>query len=439
MSASGTVAVRGAAQAASGRWEAERSRASDLLAAHGSPLWIADADRVRANARAVRAAFPGARLAYSYKTNRLLAFLRALDDEGVAPEVVCEAEYALARDVVGADGEAIVVNGPAKPDTLLARAADDRALVVVDTAGELDRVAAVGGGRVGLRVALDSFGALPSRFGIAPHEVEAAARQARALGLRVEALSAHLVSTDFTERPVAGRPLAADVRVRWPKPPEEHSRAARALAALARTVGAPLVDLGGGWPGAADLEPYARAVAAALRGDGFGGELLVEPGRALVRDAVDLACTVVAVKALADGTPCAVLDAGTNVVPGALWGAPRVEPLEVASRAAPRPTLLSGPLCLNVDVVHPAARLPPLAPGDTLVVRDVGAYQQVHATQFGEPRPAVVVRDGGSGRWPAGASGSTTWWRQSATPCTSVNGGDEGVCDGAPRRSGAPK
>jgi diaminopimelate decarboxylase len=369
--------------------------AARLLAEHGSPLWIADADRVRANARAVRAAFGGAHLAYSYKTNRLLAFLRALDEEGVAPEVVCEAEYALARDLVDADGEAIVVNGPAKPDSLLERAADDGALVVVDTADELERVAAAGGGRVGLRVALDSFGALPSRFGIAPDEIEAAAREARALGLRVEALSAHLVSTDFAERPAPARPLAADVVVHWPKPPAEHARAARTVAALARAVGAPLVDLGGGWPGAADLEPYARAVEAALRDAGFSGDLLVEPGRALVRDAVDLACTVVAVKTLADGTPCAVLDAGTNLVPGALWGTPRVEPLEVASSEPHRPTLLSGPLCLNVDVVHPAAGLPPLRPGDTLLLRDVGAYQQVHATQFGEPRPAVVVWDGG--------------------------------------------
>ena len=38
---------------------------------------------------------------------------------------MCAAEYALARDVIGAPGDSIVVNGPAKPDALLERAAAD--------------------------------------------------------------------------------------------------------------------------------------------------------------------------------------------------------------------------------------------------------------------------------------------------------------------------
>jgi diaminopimelate decarboxylase len=140
-------------------------------------------------------------------------------------------------------------------------------------------------------------------------------------------------------------------------------------------------------------------VAAALREEDFAGRLMLEPGRALVADAVDLACTVVAVKELPGGGPCAVLDAGTNLLPGALWGWPRFE----AVRAAGEPdaggpgTLLSGPLCLNVDVVHPAAEVGPLVPGDLLVARGVGAYQQVQSTQFGDVRPAVAVRE--EGRW----------------------------------------
>jgi NADH oxidase (H2O2-forming) len=45
--------------------------------------------------------------------------------------------------------------------------------------------------------------------------------------------------------------------------------------------------------------------------------LLLEPGRAVVADAVDLLFTVVAVKRLADGGRCLVCDAGTNLLPGA--------------------------------------------------------------------------------------------------------------------------
>jgi diaminopimelate decarboxylase len=91
-----------------------------------------------------------------------------------------------------------------------------------------------------------------------------------------------------------------------------------------------------------------------------------------------------------------VLDAGTNLLPGALWAWPRLEALE--PRAGATPTLVAGPLCLNIDVVAPAAALGELAVGDVLVARDVGAYQQVQATQFGDLRPAVVAREGGTWR-----------------------------------------
>ena len=95
----------------------------ELVAAHGSPLWLVDLDRVRRRVREFRAAWerhvPDVEVAYSYKTNRLPAILLAVADEGAAPEVVSHAEYLLARDVVGAPGDTIVVNGPAKPDGLL--------------------------------------------------------------------------------------------------------------------------------------------------------------------------------------------------------------------------------------------------------------------------------------------------------------------------------
>ncbi|MEA2277874.1 MAG: diaminopimelate decarboxylase [Solirubrobacteraceae bacterium] len=372
---------------------------AELIAEHGSPLWLADVDRARERLREFRAAWedawPDVHVSYSYKTNRLPAFLRALAAEGAGHEVVCAAEYALAVDVVGADGADVTVNGPAKPDALLARAAQDGALVVVDAQDELDRAAAAGVRRVGLRVAVPGIGVEPTRFGIEPDAVVAAAGRAAALGLRVEALAVHLVSTGF-DRPLASAPrLGAAIVVSWPPPPDGHAAAAALLGALAVQLGIGAVDLGGSFPPAPAVAGHARAVAQALHASGFAGRLMVEPGRAIVADAVDLACSVVAVKRMADGTRCVVVDAGTNLVPGALWGWPRIEPARAARSDGP--ALVSGPLCLNVDVLHPAAELPVLRPGDALVVRDVGAYQQVQSTQFGDLRPAVVARE--DGRW----------------------------------------
>lgn len=369
----------------------------ELIAEHGSPLWLADVDRFRVNLCDFRTAWreqwPDTRVAYSYKTNRLLAFLQAAELDGACAEVVCEAEYRLAAGVVETAPRSIVVDGPAKPDSLLARAGAGGSLVLADSAAELERAAAHGVRRIGLRVALQSFTGARTRFGIPPGEVAAAARAAAGLGLSVEALSTHLVSTDFDPR--TGR-----VVVSWPRPPDEHARAARALAELAADLEADghaiaMIDLGGGFPSAQHVHRHARAVADVLRQAGFDGILLLEPGRALAADAVDLAFTVVAIKTLADGCRCLVCDAGTNLLPGALSAPPRLEAPD--RRGVSSLALVTGPLCLNVDVLHPRAELPVLKPGDALVARGVGAYQHACSTQFGEPRPAVLTCE--RGRW----------------------------------------
>jgi diaminopimelate decarboxylase len=379
--------------------------AIDLVAEHGSPLWLADVDRVRANARAFltawESAWPGVVVAYSYKTNRTPPFLEALAEEGILPEVVCEAEYGIAREL-GADGAGIVVNGPAKSARLLAHSARDGALVIADSAEELDRLAAAGVTRAGIRVAVEGVGVGPTRFGVPAGEVPQAVRRAVRLGLQIEVLSTHLVSMGFTTLPAMAEGLARTVASSWPRPPDSHVQAAGLLAELAarlEAAGAPVetLDLGGGFPPAAEVAPHAAAVARELRSHGFSGRLLLEPGRALVADAVDLVVSVVAVKRLSGGERCVVVDGGTNLVPGALWRWPRVEPL-AAGDGPGTPTLVTGPLCLNVDVLHPGAELPPLRPGDLLAVRAVGAYQQSQSTQFGDLRPAIVVRDGGTWR-----------------------------------------
>ena len=358
-----------------------------------SPVWVADVERFSANLHAFgaawRAEWPRTRVAYSYKTNRLVDFLHAAEQAGAGAEVVCEAEYELAIGVVETDPRNIVVDGPAKPDALLARAGAGGALVLADSIAELDRAAAGGVTQIGLRVALESFTGAVTRFGIAPGEIAAAARGAAGLGLTVEALSTHLVSTDFD--PATGR-----VVVNWPRPAAEHARAAALLADLARSLraaghGLATIDLGGGFPPAAAVADHAREVALALRAGGFDGTLLLEPGRAVVADAVDLVFTVVAVKSLADGTRCLVCDAGTNFLPGALTAPPRIEALGAGGPLSP--ALVTGPLCLNVDVIHPCAQLPILGPGARLVARSVGAYQQSAATGFGEAPPPVAVRN----------------------------------------------
>lgn len=132
---------------------------ADLLAEHGSPLWLANLDIVRDRARAFaeawRSAWPDVEIAYSLKANRLPAILRAVGEQGIGHQVGSEAEYRLARVVADAEGRSIVVQGPAKPPALLEMAAADNALVIADSLAELRRLAAAGVRRVGVRVSLD--------------------------------------------------------------------------------------------------------------------------------------------------------------------------------------------------------------------------------------------------------------------------------------------
>lgn len=377
---------------------------SDLVAEYGSPLWMADLDRARDAFRDLSALFArywgDTEIAYSFKTNRLLALLVALTDEGAAAEVVCDAEYALARDILALDGRRVVINGPAKTDALLARAACDGALVMCDAADEIDRAAAAGVTRIGLRVSQPGAFGAASRFGIPSGAVVAAAGRAARFGLQLEALGTHVVSTDVQVPPDAGSRLAAQVRVMWPRGPEDHVRAARCLARIARELrvaGWPIrtLDIGGGLPAPADAAGHVQGMAQALRDEDFDGRLIAEPGRALVAAAVDLVCSVVAVKRLEDGRRAVVVDAGTNHVAGALWQWPTVRSLADGPPAGP--AMVCGPLCLNIDILHPAVDLPDVRPGELIVIEGVGAYAQSHATQFGDVRPAVIARD--HGRW----------------------------------------
>jgi diaminopimelate decarboxylase len=378
---------------------------SDAVAAFGSPLWRADLDGARDAYRDLSGLLDGAWddtvIAYSFKTNRLLALLVALTDAGAHAEVVCDAEYALARDILALDGDRIIVNGPAKTDALLTRAARDGALVMCDAPEEVDRAVAAGVARIGFRVRCDGALGATSRFGICPHEVAAAAGRVAAAGLSLEALGTHVVSTDVRESLDPTSSLAGQVRVLWPRGPRDHIRAAQSLARIARELweaGYPRIgtlDLGGGLPAPDDAAGHVDGIVRALRADGFDGRLVVEPGRALVAAAVDLVCTVIAVKRLDDGRRAVVVDAGTNHVPGALWQWPTVRSLTDGPSAGS--AMVCGPLCLNIDILHPAVDLPDVNPGDLIVIEGVGAYAQSHATQFGDVRPAVMARDGG--RW----------------------------------------
>lgn len=383
----------------------------ELLTEYGSPLFAVFERRLRAQFRSMRDTFTAngvdTTISYSYKTNYLPALCDVLHQEGAWAEVVSGMEYKLAR-ALGVEPEQIIFNGPFKSQEELSVAIAEGALVNIDGFDELSAIRKVARAvgrtaRIGIRFNF-RHGANPwTKFGFnvengdAKRALEIIAGDRR---LRFEALHNH--SGTFQVDPkVYGRAAAVMV---------ELAREARALG-LKPTI----ADFGGGYPSgnrlkqhfdvpggsgprANGLAPFAELILnriCAAR-EAFGGRPMVvlEPGRALVDEAVQLLCTVVATKEIPGQGPAVIIDAGVNILPTAYWYDHEVDvaPSREDERAGMfRPVNIYGPLCMQIDVVRERASLPPLSVGSPLIITNVGAYCLTQSMQFIQPRPAVVL------------------------------------------------
>jgi len=173
------------------------------------------------------------------------------------------------------------------------------------------------------------------------------------------------------------------------------------------------IDLGGGFPSqnilkaqfltgdkaVPSISRYAAAIAEGLSVLDYPSHsqptLVLEPGRALVDEAGFLITTVVANKHLPDNRRGLVVDAGVNSLFTSFWYNHEVVPAQPL-RGIPEPTVIYGPLCMNIDVMRDKLMFPSLSVGDRLVFKNVGAYNVTQWMQFITYRPAVVLvgRDG---------------------------------------------
>lgn len=376
-----------------------------LVERFGSPLFVFSertlVSRRRELADALAVRLPTARLAWSYKTNYLDAVCKVMHREGSLAEVVSELELDKAlRHVPGTE---VIFNGPFKPEGALEKAFRAGVRVHLDHFDELARAEAVArrlglAPKVAIRVNMTVPGTPPwSRFGFNLESGQAldAVRRLKAGGvLRLAGLHAHIGT--FVQEVDAYR--------------QEARKLAELANLLAREHGVLVewIDLGGGFasrntlhaqylPGdqvTPSFAQYAEAIAEGLQAlatpEARMPAIYLETGRALVDEAGSLVTTVHANKRLADGRRGVILDAGVNSLFTAFWYRHDVVPAQETS-GTPEPTVLYGPLCMAIDVVRDQLLFPPLAVGDRLVVRNVGAYNVTQWMQFITARPAVVM------------------------------------------------
>jgi diaminopimelate decarboxylase len=375
------------------------AHAPELAARFGTPLYVFDGPRLAGAATAFREAWgPDAEIAYSLKCNPLMGVVARLHRAGCGAEAASGFEYRLARRA-GVPGPRIVFNGPLKRPEELRRALVEGATIVADGPEQVREIARLAAhaspeARIGLRLVppdragVHAAGGGADRFGVPARMAPAAARTLARAGLRLSGLHVHLGAYQLGPLPHDGPPIHG-VTVSYPVAPARFAGAARLLAETAeRLGGVDWLDLGGGWPAAGGIAEHRAAVREALRD--APARLVLEPGRALVRDAGWVLTRVVARR----GPGAVVVDVGITQVPCVLW---KRSPVYVADPrpGAHRSTDLFGPLCLQHDAVAREVPLPPLRVGDLVWIGQAGAYAMAQASPFIHLRPGAVMLEEG--------------------------------------------
>ncbi|MDT3398049.1 diaminopimelate decarboxylase [Streptomyces sp. B1866] len=390
---------------------------AELADRFGTPAYVLDEDEVRARARAWRAALPGADVAYASKAFLCRAMVSWMDDEGLSLDVCSAGELELAA-VTGFPAGRITLHGNAKsPEELRAALRLGVGRIVVDSTGEISRLAAllpatgtprqrvllrvVPGVEAGAHKAVRT-GVEDQKFGVPITGGVAEDAIARILGqpaLQLAGLHCHLGSQ------IAGvEPYVTAVR--------------RLVSLLARVrdrhgVTLPELDLGGGFAiayrdgdPAFDPRVYADRVVPELHARCAEAglpvpRLAVEPGRWIAGPAGVALYRVLAVKTGAARTFVAV-DGGMSDNPRpALYGARYTVRLAGRGSAAPpRRVTVVGRHCEAGDVLAEDVELPAdVRPGDLLAVPAAGAYHLSMASSYNlVGRPPVAAVSGGRAR-----------------------------------------
>jgi diaminopimelate decarboxylase len=397
----------------------------ELAREFGTPAYVVAEDDLRARARAFVQAGRAAgheqlHVLFASKAFPCSAVLTLFAAEQLWCDVASGGELHLALRA-GFAPERIVMHGNAKSAAELRLALRHRVgLIVIDNFDEIDRLAALlaegaladrGPQPVLLRATPDvrgdthakiSTGQADSKFGFGMDDMPAAIARVRGVdGLVLQGVHAHIGSQLFDLEPFR--------------------RSAAALASLAELVragaGSPTWDLGGGLGVAytADQQPPSieqyvdTLVQAANERLGEHGQLLIEPGRALVANAGVTLYTVQSVKR--NVSTWVAVDGGMsdNLRP-MLYGA--VYEAHVADRlpAPPGPAVegrgerltrcvLAGKHCESGDVIVRDALLDDPRPGDVIVTPATGAYGYAMSNNYnGVPRPPVIFCSGGDAR-----------------------------------------
>ena len=385
-----------------------------LAEKYSTPLYVYSATQITQRLQLFEHAFANRphTICYAVKANSSLAILRLLAEQGAGFDIVSGGELERVRQAHKAALKKVVFSGVGKQVWEIDAALHANILLFnVESEAELHllaaRAEALGkAARFALRVNPDVFaethpyistGLSEHKFGIDIKAARAIYRAAKkSKWLDPAGVSVHIGSQIRKVDPFA----AALTRV-------------TALIADLRRDGHNIryVDAGGGlgidygagtFDPAKQVEKYAAALTKGLAGE--SAHLLLEPGRFIVAQAGALLTRVLYVKKNGSKT-FVITDAGMNdLIRPALYHAHHeiIPVKQPTKQTAGKGTFenkvdVVGPVCESGDFFARDRALPPVKPGDLVVLLDAGAYGMSQTSNYNtRARPAEVLVEGKS-------------------------------------------
>lgn len=368
----------------------------------GTPLHVYSASAIRGRICALQAALQGldTLVCYAVKANANLAILALMADAGLGADIVSAGE--LQRSLrAGIPAERIVFSGVAKSaDEIGDGLAAGIARFNVESRDELNSLQGLAAARnaivrASVRVNPDvdarthakiSTGKAENKFGVGIDEArEWFADSARLTHVRLDGLHVHIGSQMLSLDPL--RLALQRLAVFW-----------RELASAGHEIAS--IDVGGGlgvsYRDGRDepvaVQDYAEVIRKSLRG--FGGRILLEPGRWLVAEAGILLTRVLRIKQGRRRRFLVVDAAMTELLRPSLYDAWH-EIVPVSRRQLP-PQIYDvvGPVCETSDTFAVDRQLPPCEPGELLMIKTTGAYGAAMASNYNSrPFAAEVLVD----------------------------------------------
>jgi len=387
------------------RTEIDGVSVNELTQKFGTPLFVFSERKMEELYNRLYSAFssryPDVQFGWSYKTNYLNEICNVFHKLGSCAEVVSEFEYQKAR-ALGIEGKDIIFNGPYKPYADLKIAVEEGAKIHVDNLFELDDLEKIADELnvvipVAIRINMDT-GIYPqwSRFGFNYENGDAFEAVKRMYdSKKIELIGIHSHIGTFMLDANAYR--MATIKIMQLKEQVEQNFNAQIA----------YIDLGGGFASKSNLkgiyqsadviiptaDDYAEAITSVIYEMNKSEKLpklFLETGRALIDEAGYLLTSVNGYKRFPDGKKGYILDAGVNLLYTSTWYNFKIE-TDKYYEGDNEPSMLNGPLCMNIDIIEENLMLPPLDRNSVLTISPVGAYNYTQAMQFIRYKPAAVL------------------------------------------------